>query len=188
LAKLSNSKLNEVSYYAKLLGNKSVNDKVLQEKLRRVRPPFRPPEYSRPTMPNVVKSLPDKFIGELMAKIYFGSDAEKHRAYQTLVDVFLTDWVNREGFTQNGQKMMRTPFFDNATFLVKLQTYVENYLSQCKEPGYSLRKSFFTKINSIIAERLNNLIKEEWNKTLSSNGGRTQTRRRRAKRRHTQRK
>jgi len=177
---IPNKNLNEAKYYINQLKLRApekyslMEQQILDEKLRRVKPPFRPPELMRPEMPSSAAIPQIDLLNNLLGKIYLSSPAEQKKAYDTFIDVFLTDWVNRKGFVKNGQHRIRTPFYDSPEYLVFLQSEIERRLKLCEEKpnpktldkkaGNSYRQQLYKDIREKIITRLNNLQEEEFNK------------------------
>lgn len=208
-AKLSSDVLSESMYYADILRKKpngtndpvytSIHDILLREQLRRIKPPFRLPEPSRPDMPHQAGIPTQELISELAKDIYLPvkGEAARQRAYQTIVDTYLTDWVNREGFVKNGVQMRRTPFYDDIEFLTGFREYITKMLQLCEEkpnprtlnkrPGNSTRQQLLKDILEKINKRINHLLEERFDKLIESGGRRRTHKRRHTKRRKTRR-
>ncbi len=188
LATIPNSELKEAMYYAETLKNYNSIGVLSKEQMRRIKPPFRLPEPSRPNMPNQAGIPPSDLLSLLLNRIYIGSAAKQKEAYDTLVDVYLTDWVNRKGYknTTTGQQLIRLPFVDNPQFLIYLDSAITKYLKQCEErpnpktlkkmAGNSYRQQLFKDLLEKVNTRLALLQAEEFNditkKTRESKGGR----------------
>ena len=188
LATIPNSELKEAIYYAEIFKNSNSVGVLSKEQVRRIRPPFRIPEPSRPDMPDQAGIPPSDFIQLLLNKIYMSSPAKQKEAYDTFVDVYLTDWVNRKGYknTSTGQQMTRLAFVDNPQFLIYLDSAITRYLTQCEErpnpktlkkmAGNSYRQQLFKDLLEKINIRLSLLQSENFNtitkKTREGRGGR----------------
>lgn len=185
---ITNKNLNEAKYYINQLKSRApekynlMEKLIIDEKFRRVKPPFRPPESMRPDMPHSAGIPQIDLLNNLLGKIYLSSPSEQKRAYDTFVDVFLTDWMNRKGSIKNGKQIIQTPFFDSPEYLVFLQSEIERRLQHCEEkpnpktldkkPGNSYRQQLYKDIREKIINRLYNLQEEEFNKITKLHRGR----------------
>ena len=196
MARMPNRDLKEAIYYAEELNNANAVGKITKEQVRRLAPPFRLPEPSRPNMPHQAGIPPDELVRLLLNRIYLGSPARQKESYDTFVDVYLTDWVDREGYRNatTGQQMMRIPFCDRPEFLIYLEKAIESFLRQCEErpnprtlnkrAGNSYRQQLFKDLREKIEARLALLQEETFNQLTRKEregrrGGRTKTHRRR---------
>jgi hypothetical protein len=208
-AKIPAGVLSESIYYADILRKKpngtndpvytSLHNTLFKEQLRRIKPPFRLPESSRPDMPHQAGIPTQELISELAKDIYLPvkGEAARQRAYQIIVDTYLTDWVNRKGFVENGVQMHRLPFYDNVDFLIGLREYITKILQQCEEkpnpktlnkrPGNSTRQQLLKDILEKINKRIPLLLDERLNKMIESGGRRRTHKRKHTKRRKTRR-
>lgn len=201
MARMTNKNLKEASYYAEELGNANALGSLTKEQSRRLAPPFRPPEPARPDMPHQAGIPLEDYVRLLLNRIYIGRPAQQQEAYHTFVNVYLTDWVDRTGYTNaaTGQRMIRRPFYDMPEFLIYFEKAIDVYLRQCEErpnprtlnkrPGNSYRQQLLKDLREKIEKRLALLQEEEFNKLTRSEregrrGGRGKTLRRR---RHSQR-
>ncbi len=206
LAMIPNRNLSEASYYAQELGNENAKTKIQKEQLRRIVPPFRLPEPSRPNMPLVPS---DDIYRRLITTMYnpLSSPAKLHEAYSQFVDIYLTDWVNRKGFVnKNGETKMYTPFYGDAGFLTKLEVDIERLLRKemtetpnpgttKKMPGNSPRQKYFKHILELVQKRRENLMAEDFNRLTkrdreaasAKKGGRKTRKQKYNRRRHTRR-
>ena len=203
LAIVSNRNLKEAAYYAETFSNHNALGRLTKEQSRRLRPPFRTPEPSRPNMPPEAAGDQNEILGPLLNRIYIGSAARQQEAYHTFVSLYLTDWVDRAGYTNTstGQRMMRRPFFDQPEFLIFLEKSIDKFLGLCHEQpgrrtlnkiaGNTPRQQLFKDLREKIRARLVLLQAEAFNQITRGRreeraGGRTKTyRRRHSKKRRT---
>lgn len=195
MATMTNRNLKEAIYYAEELRNANAIEKITKEQVRRITPPFRPPEPARPNMPHQAGIPPGDLINLLLNRIYLGNAARQKESYDTFVDVYLTDWVDREGYrnTATGQQMMRAPFYDSPEFLIYLENTIEKFLKLCEErpnprtlnkrAGNSYRQQLLKDLREKIRARLALLQEEAFNKLTrrereGRRGGRNKTHRR----------
>ena len=202
-ALISNKNISEAIYYATELGNESSLSALRSEQLRRIAPPFRPPEASRPNRPNEAGIPTKDVINNLLGKIYFSSPAKQAEAYHAFINIYLTDWVNRKGFNKNGLHYTYTPFANDAQFLTDIESYIENILktqmlekpnpgTTNKRVGNSIRQQYLKDILERIKKRRKLLMNEEFNRLTRSNRENVKTRKggrkQKYKRMYTQRK
>jgi hypothetical protein len=198
MAKKERAELNEIKYYASQLGNNNTHTKIYREILRRVKPSFRLPESARPDMPYEATLPSDEVIKRLFFDIYLGSEAKKQAAYHKFIDIYLTDWVDRVGYTKNGQQYIRTPYANDNKFLTELREYLDDKLkrefdekpnprSLEKKSGNSTRQQLIKDLRDRIRKRTGHLFEERYNKYLESDGGRRTHKRKSVKRRKTRR-
>jgi hypothetical protein len=202
MARMSNKNIKEATYYAEELRNANAIDKLTKEQVRRLAPPFRPPEPSRPNMPMKAGIPPDDLVRLLLNRIYLSSPARQKESYDTFVDVYLTDWVDREGYrnASTGQQLMRIPFYDQPEFLIYLENSIESFLKQCEErpnprtlnkrAGNSYRQQLLKDLRERIQKRLVLLQGEVFNQLTrrereGRRGGRTRRRRGHSRKRRT---
>lgn len=208
LALIHNKNLSEGSYYAEELGNKNSVLRIQSEQLRRVVPPFRTIEPSRPNMPLAAtdRDGPTKLIRTIYG---FKSPAEQAKAYHDFIDIYLTDWVDRKGFVNtDGQRKYYQPYANDGGYLTQLEGQIEKILKESmlekpnpgtlnKRPGNSLRQQYLKDILGKIKIRRQRLMNETFNKLTKQNreasstriprGGRRTHKRKYTKRRYTRR-
>lgn len=179
LAMISDRNLSEASYYAKELNNKNANHTFMTEKIRRITPPFRTPDPSRPNMPKdaLTKNIGNKLIREIYLP---KSPTEQAAAYHKFIDIYLADWVNRKGFVNNGEKKYYTPFADEGRTITDLEVGIEKILKESmlekpnprtlkKLPGNSIRQQYLKDLLERIQKRKQQLMMETFNKITKSN-------------------
>jgi hypothetical protein len=177
LAELPNTELEEALYYASHLKIPKIEKVLMEERVRRSATPFRPPLISRPNMPEQARIPETDYLNLLIQKIYLPkTPSEQKGAYDTFIDVFLTDWVNRKGFVNSkGQQMAYTPYFDNAKLLTGIESHIEKLLKTQmlekpnpgtinKRRGNSIRQQYFKDILERIKKRITLLQEEEFNR------------------------
>jgi hypothetical protein len=197
MARMTNKNLKESLYYAEELGNANALGSLTKERVRRVAPPFRPPEPARPNMPHQAGIPVADLVHQLLNRIYLArTPASQIEAYHTFVNVYLTDWVDREGYRNatTGQQMIHQPFYDMPEMLIYLENAIEVFLKQCEErpnprtlnkrPGNSYRQQLLKDLREKIQKRLVLLQEETFNKLTKNEregrrGGRSKTLRRR---------
>jgi hypothetical protein len=175
--------LQAIAYAANELKNSNTYSKVYKEIFRRINPPENIPEKLRPEMPIEAKinNGSGKLIQDLIKKIYMGSEAKKQEAYHKFIEIYLTDWIDREGFIKNGKEYKYEPFFNDLDFLKELREYINKQLFQCEERpnpksidkkvGNSTRQQLLKDLRDKISDRITFLISKKYYKSLKSNGG-----------------
>lgn len=130
---------------------------------------FRPPVNTRPDMPVVAPlamAITSDFITKRIADIWSPITKPEKRieAFNFINEIFLTDWVDRIGYEEKGQRYMHTPPYDNYDLLKEMKRVLVKARSQCKETEYSQRKQLFDALIKKIDERLPKLFTERLNK------------------------
>jgi hypothetical protein len=174
--KTKNKNLSEALYYANTLHNSEAYSTLFKEQIRRSPVLFRPPEHTRPNMPlEAVLAIIDNTYFDLLVNriLDVSSDsADKAKAFEIINNIYLTDWVDRNGFlNKNGIKKAYRPFFDSPEFLTSMENYIEKLLKTTmqdwpnpgtvkKLPRNSLRQQYFKDILERIQKRLTQLADE----------------------------
>lgn len=172
-SKIKNKNLSEALYYANTLHNEA-SSTLFKEKTSRILIPFRLPVDTRPDMPleAVLAFTDNTYFNRFVNRILIGSSADKAEAKHRFIDIYLSDWVDREGFlNKNGIKKAYRPFFDSPEFLTSMENHIEKLLKTMmlekpnpgtvkKLPGNSLRQIYFKDILKLIQKRLTQLAEE----------------------------